>query len=375
MACFSGPESVNDGLIFNYDMNNTQKSFRGMPTTNLATSQTLSNHSLVTLPIFSEALERGLGWKKVIVTATSGNFRMLQMPLFSVAANSTTTYSIEFECSSPEVYLNIDGTGFGGGAWTKIGPTRYSRTVTTATAGTAYLFVNSNNLNASVNYVIYYKEYQIEANAFATPYVSGTRSNTQAIVDLTGRNTVIAASLTYSSDNTFSFDGGVNNAIDCGGDPIIKPTAGITVSTWIKFNGAAADNRILSDWHQASQLGDRWIFYTPNSTSVVWYMTSNGQVEGGTPGYTFNIGQWVNLTGTYNQLQQILYVNGVQHSSISRTGTLYAGNSSQTVRIGRQATMGSAHNGSISNVQIYNRALSATEVQQNFNALRGRYGI
>jgi hypothetical protein len=25
--------------------------------------------------------------------------------------------------------------------------------------------------------------------------------------------------------------------------------------------------------------------------------------------------------------------------------------------------------------QVYNRALSATEVQQNFNALRGRYGI
>jgi hypothetical protein len=32
-------------------------------------------------------------------------------------------------------------------------------------------------------------------------------------------------------------------------------------------------------------------------------------------------------------------------------------------------------NGKISNVQIYNRALSASEVQQNFNALRGRYGI
>jgi hypothetical protein len=25
--------------------------------------------------------------------------------------------------------------------------------------------------------------------------------------------------------------------------------------------------------------------------------------------------------------------------------------------------------------QVYNRALSTTEVQQNFNALRGRYGI
>jgi hypothetical protein len=32
-------------------------------------------------------------------------------------------------------------------------------------------------------------------------------------------------------------------------------------------------------------------------------------------------------------------------------------------------------NGRISSIKIYNRALSAAEVSQNFNALRGRYGI
>jgi hypothetical protein len=31
--------------------------------------------------------------------------------------------------------------------------------------------------------------------------------------------------------------------------------------------------------------------------------------------------------------------------------------------------------GNIYSTQVYNRALSATEVQQNFNALRGRFGI
>jgi hypothetical protein len=30
---------------------------------------------------------------------------------------------------------------------------------------------------------------------------------------------------------------------------------------------------------------------------------------------------------------------------------------------------------SYSGIQMYNRALTAQEVQQNFNALRGRYGI
>jgi hypothetical protein len=31
--------------------------------------------------------------------------------------------------------------------------------------------------------------------------------------------------------------------------------------------------------------------------------------------------------------------------------------------------------GRISATRIYNKALTATEVQQNFNAIRGRYGI
>jgi len=37
---------------------------------------------------------------------------------------------------------------------------------------------------------------------------------------------------------------------------------------------------------------------------------------------------------------------------------------------------GSSHfDGKIANVSIYNRALSASEIQQNFNALRGRFSI
>jgi hypothetical protein len=32
-------------------------------------------------------------------------------------------------------------------------------------------------------------------------------------------------------------------------------------------------------------------------------------------------------------------------------------------------------NGEIALFQIYNKALTASEIQQNFNALRGRFGI
>ena len=47
-----------------------------------------------------------------------------------------------------------------------------------------------------------------------------------------------------------------------------------------------------------------------------------------------------------------------------------------TVGRGGEASTGDAYmNGKVSTTKFYNRALSASEIQQNFNATRGRYGI
>ena len=51
MSCHAGPDIVENGLVFCYDMNNTQKSWRGKPTTNFAyfqnarTDSSYSSHS------------------------------------------------------------------------------------------------------------------------------------------------------------------------------------------------------------------------------------------------------------------------------------------------------------------------------------------
>lgn len=65
------------------------------------------------------------------------------------------------------------------------------------------------------------------------------------------------------------------------------------------------------------------------------------------------------------------YLNGSFRGS-ANTGTW---SSSDPIILGGRTDFSQFLNGNISNVQIYNRALSATEVAQNFNALRGRYGI
>jgi len=64
--------------------------------------------------------------------------------------------------------------------------------------------------------------------------------------------------------------------------------------------------------------------------------------------------------------------NGILKNTVAATGTL--GSNSVTATIGEylgQYRM----DGQIATLKIYNRALSATQVQQNFNALKSRYGI
>jgi len=372
MGLAHSPRIATDGLVFVYDMGNPQKSWKGAPTTNLATTQTLVNHSLVTLPTFSDAPEKGIGWKKAIVTATSSNFRMLRMDAFNVSANSTHTYSIEFECNSPEVYLNIDGTGFGGGPWTKIGPTRYSRTVTTATAGQAYLFVCSNNLSASVNYIIYYKEHQIENNLFATPFVSGTRSNTQAILDLTNNNTVTATSLTYASNNTFNFNG--SNSLTVPYNPsLFTFNNEQTIIIWMKNEASVAARR--NPYNQAYG-GGGTITHENNTFFNYIYGTSgvdNVPYTNHASPFSVVLNETAQIAITRNVSQTAWYKNGALGNTLANPygATVVTGTS--PILLGTGYTNGVV--GGLYAVQIYNRALSASEIQQNFNALRGRYGI
>jgi hypothetical protein len=66
-----------------------------------------------------------------------------------------------------------------------------------------------------------------------------------------------------------------------------------------------------------------------------------------------------------------LYLNGTQESTSSST-TTFTGNGE--ILIGSFAG-GNLFTGRIAGTQVYSKVLTASEVLQNFNALRGRYGI
>jgi hypothetical protein len=198
------------------------------------------------------------------------------------------------------------------------------------------------------------------------PECNTTRSNTQAIVDLTNNNTITANSLTYNSDGTFSFNGTANYATLS--STAISGNSARSVFAWVKTttggrciysSGTAsvgqAFNLVTYGSNKVGVMGFNTDFYPTTGANIldnVWHYV--GAVADGAGGIK-------------------TYVDG----NLDNSGSITYSTTGQNNFIGKSNHVGSEAywNGSISLVHTYNRALSAAEVKQNFNALRGRYGI
>jgi hypothetical protein len=92
-----------------------------------------------------------------------------------------------------------------------------------------------------------------------------------------------------------------------------------------------------------------------------------------TIGQAVTLNQWVMVSMTFTATTALFYLNGAQVANLNYTrGAVSPGTN---YLVGKSAANARYFNGRIATAMIYNRALSADEISQNFNALRGRYGI
>jgi hypothetical protein len=92
-----------------------------------------------------------------------------------------------------------------------------------------------------------------------------------------------------------------------------------------------------------------------------------------TSGIPSVLNQWWNLTLTFSNGELKFYNSGNLYSTTSTV--LIPTSSGAGFRIGRRWDTADYFVGRIPNIKVYNRALSQAEITQNFNALRGRFGI
>ena len=101
--------------------------------------------------------------------------------------------------------------------------------------------------------------------------------------------------------------------------------------------------------------------------AVYWW---DGVAERNT-GLTVLSNVWSNITYVRISLTVTAYVN---YSTVGSVGVTSQGPVSGNLTIGKDQN-GQNLSGNIANIQIYNRALSASEILQNYNATKTRFGL
>jgi hypothetical protein len=193
-----------------------------------------------------------------------------------------------------------------------------------------------------------------------------------AWTDLSGnsRNGTLTNGPTYTSADGGSivFDG-TNDFVQCSGS--ITATAA-TFVTWIRRNGTQSDYDGIIYSRSATATGIQF-FGTTNRIAYTWNNAVNT--------YTWNSGltipdlTWCMVAVSVTSTSATAYL--CQSSGItSATNTVsHTSTTLDDIKIGQDDLGGRFFTGNIATAMIYDRALSAGEITQNFNALRSRYGL
>lgn len=150
----------------------------------------------------------------------------------------------------------------------------------------------------------------------------------------------------------------------------------ITIDLWIKPSPTGDANPQLNNLITVENTFEIGIGNNGNGYSGVNY-ASNPWAWYGTSNNVLTNGVWNHLVFVHATTGRWLYVNGVEIFYRGDTGNLAAGNATYPylTLMGRTDGTGSSAEGGLSAVKLYNRALTVGEIQQNFNAVKGRYGI
>jgi len=184
-----------------------------------------------------------------------------------------------------------------------------------------------------------------------------------------GNNGTLTNGPTFNAGNggNIVFDG-VNDFISILGSTSITTA---TLLIWVYRDGAQPNYAGIF-YSRGFQANGMSFFSTTNNLSYTWNSSS------GTFNFNSNLNvpnlQWSMCAVSISATNAILYV-GSSSGLLSATNNV--SNSSTIVNGLRIASdnFWSPFKGSVSNAMFYNRALSPTEILQNFNSTKGRFGL
>jgi len=183
----------------------------------------------------------------------------------------------------------------------------------------------------------------------------------------------------FSTDNggTWTFDG-TDDKITIANSSTMQPTSALTMEAWIRFD------TIPSSWCSVFQSPESnsshtspyfdWAIYIHSTGGL--HTRINGISDGLSNGTTTKVqnNTWSQVAISWNGSLVSYYLNGslIQTKSLSTTIS-YTNNTDKL--IGTNAGGYEAVDGKIPIVRLYNRAITAVEILQNYNAQKSRFGL
>ena len=371
MSSHANPDIVTDGLAFIYDTG-SGKSYKGEPTVNVVANP-LPTAGWSTANAQGSAITRtyleedGKPFMRFSAVTNGSDYPRVTNSVFANSATITGTFSTSLEVRGTagavlrfRIYQN--------------GSTKITNSITLTSEWTRYTFDNQTtgfNLNqpyfnpATSNATYDIRNIQVEAKGHSTQFVDGTRSTTQGLLDLTKNETITLSNMSYDSNAQMSFDGTDDQFL------ISNPGVGtsFSIETVIKVDSYSNGP----------------IFVSPNSVGIDHFfrVNSNGTIRANfvevpdtaNDGYTsttvINTGEYYHVVISKTPSNGTIYVNGVAEDS--HTPTLAAAAWSGDWRIGARWNNTYNLNGEIPILKVYNKALTASEVLQSYNATKDRF--
>jgi hypothetical protein len=301
-------------------------------------------------------------WSIVAVTQTTGGLVTYYLNGQAVGTNTGVTFAQYVNSGNTENVARTDNYWLG-----DIGVTAVYGSALTASQ------IQSNYTTLAAQYAVVSNGLQLYLDADNPTSYPGTGTTW---FDLSGQgNDVVmqnSGSISYTASGggyfTLASNGYFNRATTTG---IPTGTSAYTMSVWVQWP--------TGTWPVSGGMIGIGSSITTNQTNQFRTVNTNGLVNywyGNDLGATSTVSpasQWVNIVAQWDGTTRKIWVNGTQIASAGATGLNVT---SSLLQVGATNVGGSEPlQGNIGQALIYNRALTSTEIQQNYTAIRGRYGV
>ena len=398
MPTSAGPNIAGEeNLVFGYNLSDQKNSYLGEPTTNLANntplyggwpgSYTLIDSVTKTFDFTTSSVEWGgvAAWTTYYynVSEYTGQYVTISAVVESFD-ESSGVFSFMWigQTVDDQVYLGYSPEQDRNTKTTKTRE-RISWSGVIGTGGKVgiTIWMNNGTGGSSGSIKVRFSNLQVEVKSHPTTFINGTRSATQGLLDLKGASTINISTTSFDNSSQLIFDGSDDY---------------ITLSSTSHPTGSCSMEIIINHTHNF--VGTRYLLYGASGTAFSVFfrgdwagnllyftrrVTSSGNYGDSAWGYTTGIYQPIPANETMHLIfthdastgEFICYKNGILTRTVNGNLAAYGAlnTAQQSHYIG--GTPGDNLPMTLPLFKFYDRVLSSSEVLNNYNNIKRKYGI